>query len=249
MPLKTSSILFKKTKMLLEICTNSYQSVKNAKDAGIKRIELCSELSIGGITPSYGLIKKVLQIPNITTYILIRPRSGNFCYTNEEFSIMKKDIEICKELGCHGIVSGILNPDETIDTERTRDLLNLSKPLSFTFHRAFDIIPNPEEGLKQLINLGADRVLTSGQHPKAINGLETLKKLKQQSENRITILVGGSVSSENAKQFRDAGFDEIHSSASKILTNEASEYFGKALQTVSNPTEIKAILKAIHDEV
>lgn len=235
--------------MLLEICTNSYQSVKNAKDAGAKRIELCSELSIGGITPSYGLIKQVTQISDITKYILIRPRSGDFCYTNEEFDIIKSDIEICKDLGCHGIVSGILNPDNTIDIERTQELINLSKPMSFTFHRAFDVLPNPEEGLKQLIDLGVSRVLTSGQHPKAINGLETLKKLKQQAEDKIIILVGGGVSSENAKHFRDAGFDEIHSSASKTIADEVSEHFGNTLQTVSNTTEIKAILKIIHNEV
>ncbi len=235
--------------MLLEICANSYQSVKNAKDAGIKRIELCSELSIGGITPSYGLIKQVLQISDIDKHILIRPRSGNFCYTHEEFSIIKNDIEICKDLGCQGIVSGVLNSNKTIDIDRTRDLLDLSKPLSFTFHRAFDLVPNPEEGLKQLIDLGVNRVLTSGQHQKAINGLETLKKLKQQAENKIIILIGGGVSSENARVFRDAGFNEIHSSASKIMTTEASKHFGNTKQTVSNPKEINAILKIIHNEV
>ena len=203
--------------MLLEICANSYQSAKNAQNARAHRIELCSELSIGGITPSYGLIKQVIPELDIETFVLIRPRSGNFCYTDDEFEIMKKDIQICKDLECHGIVSGVLNPNKTIDIERTRELLELSKPLSFTFHRAFDIVPNAKEALEQLIDLGVDRILTSGQQPKAIDGFDTLIRLKQQAKNRITILVGSGINSENAKLFKDAGFDEIHASASKVM--------------------------------
>ena len=232
--------------MLLEICANSYQSAKNAQDAGVQRIELCSELSIGGITPSYGLIKQVVTELDIETYVLIRPRSGNFCYSEAEFEIIKKDIQICKDLGCHGIVSGVLNLDNTIDTKRTRELIELSKPLAFTFHRASDIIPNLNEALEQLIELGVDRILTSGQQPKAIDGFETLKELKLQAKDRITILVGSGISSENAKLFKDAGFEEIHASASEVISTESSDYFGNTPQTVSNITEIKAILKQIN---
>ena len=235
--------------MLLEICANSYQSAKNAQDAGAKRIELCSELSIGGITPSYGLIKQVIDELDIETFILIRPRSGNFCYTDDEFEIIKKDIKTCKDLGCDGIVSGILNPDNSIDIERTQELIKLSEPLAFTFHRAFDVVPNPKEALEQLIDLGVERVLTSGQHLKAIDGLDILKALQHQSQNRITVLVGSGVSSKNAKVFKDAGFDEIHASASKITNTESSNYFGNTPQTVSSITEIKAILKVINNEV
>ena len=233
--------------MTLEICANSYQSAKNAQIAGAKRIELCSELSIGGITPSYGLIKQVITGLNIETCVLIRPRSGNFCYTEAELKSIKKDIQICKDLGCHGIVSGVLNEDNTIDIARTQELIKLSKPLPFTFHRAFDIVPNAREALEQLIELGVKRVLTSGQHPKAINGLETLKALNEQANNRITLLVGSGLSSENAKTFKEAGFDEIHASASQIINTESSAYFGNTPQTVSSISEIKAILKVIHD--
>ncbi|MEM5566458.1 copper homeostasis protein CutC [Psychroserpens sp. AS72] len=235
--------------MLLEICANSYQSAKNAQIAGAKRIELCSELSIGGITPSYGLIKQVVDKLDIETFVLIRPRSGNFYYSDDEFEIIKKDIQICKALGCHGIVSGVLNKDSTIDIERTRELIELSKPLSFTFHRAFDVVANPEIALELLIELGVERILTSGQHPKAINGLETLKALHKQAKNRITILVGSGVSSENAQTFKDAGFDEIHASASEVINKESPDYFGNTPQTVSSIKEIKAILKVIADEV
>ena len=140
--------------MKLEVCANSYQSAKNARDAGAHRIELCQELSVGGITPSYGLKKKVITDLSIPTLVLIRPRSGNFVYTDEEFAIMKSDIKQCKALGVHGIVSGVLKEDKSIDIERTKELIALTRPLPFTFHRAFDEVENPEEGLEQLIELG-----------------------------------------------------------------------------------------------
>ncbi|OUS00695.1 copper homeostasis protein CutC [Flavobacteriales bacterium 33_180_T64] len=234
--------------MLLEICANSYQSAKNAQNAGAQRIELCSELFIGGITPSYGLVKQVTSNLDIETFVLIRPRSGNFCYTEDEFEIIKNNIKICKSLGCHGIVSGILNPDNTIDITRTRELVELSKPLPFTFHRAFDMVPNPMITLEQLIDLGIDRILTSGQQPKAAQGLDLLKKLKQQAKKRITILVGSGISSKNVKAFKAEGFDEIHASASEVINTKSSEYFGSIPQTVSSTKEIKAILKAINNE-
>ncbi|WP_047546937.1 copper homeostasis protein CutC [Psychroserpens sp. Hel_I_66] len=235
--------------MTLEICANSYQSAKNAQDAGAHRVELCSELSIGGITPSYGLIKKVINELDIKTFVLLRPRSGNFNYNTSEFEIIKKDIEICKELGCHGIVSGVLKEDNTIDTERTLELIELSKPMAFTFHRAFDLVPDTEKALEQLIDLGVERVLTSGQQPRAIQGLNALKVLQDQAQNRITILVGSGVSSANAKTFKTAGFEEIHASASQVIpnNNDNSSYFGNTPQTVSSVKEIKALLKAIDD--
>ncbi|MEY8848723.1 copper homeostasis protein CutC [Psychroserpens sp. XS_ASV72] len=233
--------------MTLEICANSYQSAKNAVKAGAHRIELCSELSVGGITPSYGLIKKVLSEINIETFVLIRPRSGNFCYSEVEFEIMKSDIQICKTFSCHGIVSGVLNKDRTIDIKRTQDLIELSKPLPFTFHRAFDLVPNTLEALETLIKLGANRILTSGQAVKAIDGLENLKVLQKQAKNRINILVGSGVNPENVKAFRDSGFTEIHASASTVILKETSDMFGNVQQTESNYDTIKELLKVISD--
>ncbi|MCK8481104.1 copper homeostasis protein CutC [Psychroserpens algicola] len=235
--------------MLLEICANSYQSAKHAQDAGADRIELCSELAVGGITPSYGVIKQVVSELDIETYVLIRPRSGNFCYSEKEFEVIKNDIQICKTIGCHGIVSGVLKNDNSIDIERTRELIELSKPLPFTFHRAFDLVQNPKEALEQLIVLGANRILTSGQQPKAIAGIALLKMLKQHAQNRIIILAGSGISSENAAAFKTAGLDEIHASASELISTESSEYFSNTPQTVSSLTEIKAILKAIRYEL
>lgn len=229
--------------MKLEICANSYQSALNAQEAGAHRIELCSELSVGGITPSYGLLKQVVDTLSIPVFVLIRPRSGNFTYSDEELDIMKQDIQLCKSIGCTGIVSGVLKEDSAIDVKRTKELIELSKPLEFTFHRAFDCVENPNKTLEQLIDLGADRVLTSGQEASAEKGLNVLKALNEISNNRITILAGGGISPENAKKFKEAGFNEIHASASSKLETDDS-LFSQPL-TYSDPEKIKAILDAI----
>lgn len=229
--------------MLLEICANSYQSAKNAQDVGAHRIELCQELSVGGVTPSYGLLKQVMNTLSIPVNILIRPRSGNFVYSEEEFKVMKHDIQLCKNLSCAGIVSGILNKDNTIDIERTKELIELSKPLKFTFHRAFDCVKNPFEALEQLINLDVDRVLTSGQAASAEQGIELLKQLNKQAKGRITILAGSGINSNNAKLFKEAGFSEIHASASSKIETEKSLF--SEPQTYSDPIKIKAIIDAI----
>ena len=170
--------------MILEICANSYQSAINAEIAGAHRIELCSEISVGGITPSLGLLKKVMHSLHIPVQVLIRPRSGDFHYSNAEFDIMKENILQCKDLGCAGIVSGVLHANNNIDIERTRELIELSKPLTFTFHRAFDCVTNPKESLKQLIDLKVDRILTSGLQPNAEKGIELLIELQQLAKNK-----------------------------------------------------------------
>lgn len=229
--------------MLLEICVNSYQSAKNAQEAGAHRIELCQELSVGGITPSYGLMKQVIENLSIPVFVLIRPRGGNFVYSDDEFDIMKKNIQICKDLGANGIVSGVLKEDRTLDIERTRALVQSSRPLSFTFHRAFDEIINPEETIEQLIHLEVERVLTSGQQKTAEAGLKFLKILNKIGKGEITILPGAGITSNNADKFGNAGFKEIHASASKEVEQNTS-IFGMT-QTVSDIYTIKAILKAI----
>lgn len=239
--------------MLLEICANSYRSAMHAENAGAHRIELCSELAVGGITPSFGLIKKVTETLKIPIFVLIRPRSGNFSYSDDEFEIMKSDILQCKAMGCDGIVSGILNTDNTIDTERTKALIELAKPLPFTFHRAFDWVKNPAEALAQLRDLGADRVLTSGQEASALKGIELLKLLKKKAANKITVLPGGGINADNAIVFKEAGFNEIHCSAStkikvletpRIPMNSAS-FFDERIITFSDLKNISNIVKAI----
>ena len=199
--------------MKIEICANSYQSAMNAEKAGAHRIELCSELAVGGITPSYGLIKKVLQNISIPVHVLIRPRSGDFSYSDAEFEIMKENIQFCKNLGCKGIVSGVLHADNTIDIERTQELVKRSKPMSFTFHRAFDWVNDPKEEIMKLSEIGVDRVLTSGQEVSAEHGISLLKELRALSD--VGILPGGGINKDNIQLFQEAGFDEVHLSGTK----------------------------------
>ncbi|UAM99025.1 copper homeostasis protein CutC [Polaribacter litorisediminis] len=230
--------------MKLEICANSYQSATNAQNSGAQRIELCSELSVGGITPSYGLLKNISENITIPVNVLIRPRSGNFCYADDEFEQMKSDIKICKKLDFSGIVSGVLNEDNSIDIERTKELIQLSKPLSFTFHRAFDCVEHPKKALNQLMYLGVDRILTSGLQEKAENGIDLLKELQEIAKDNLIILPGSGINSKNAILFKKAGFKEIHSSASKEITS-SSVFFDKTPQTVSDLENIQEILKVI----
>ncbi|MFP4844204.1 copper homeostasis protein CutC [Winogradskyella sp. PE311] len=229
--------------MILEICANSYQSAKNACNAGVHRIELCQELPVGGITPSYGLLKQVIQNLDISVFVLIRPRGGNFVYSEDEFEIMKKDIQLCKDLGCDGIVSGILNEDNTIDIDRTQELVELSKPLQFTFHRAFDEVINPKQALEQLVDLGVERLLTSGQEISAEKGIKLLQELDEITDGKITILAGGGISSDNAQIFKQIGLKEIHASASTHLEG-GNSVFSMPI-TYSDSQKIKAILDEI----
>lgn len=229
--------------MLLEICANSFQSAKNAQTTGAQRIELCEELSVGGLTPSYGLLKKVIAELTIPVFVLIRPRSGDFVYTESEFDIMKQDISLCKELGVQGIVSGVLNKNKTIDVVRTKELVERSRPLPFTFHRAFDELDNPVQGLNQLIELGVDRVLTSGQESSAVDGLPLLTQLNEIARGRLTILPGGGINAKNAAIFKTKGFNEIHASASVQIPQDQGLF--SAPQTVSDLKTIKAIRDAL----
>jgi len=230
--------------MKLEICANSYQSAFNAQNSGADRIELCSELSVGGVTPSYAVLKKVSKEINIPVHVLIRPRSGDFYYSEPEFEVMKEDIQMCIKLGFNGIVSGVLNPDNTIDIKRTKELIEISKPLSFTFHRAFDCALNPKKALEELIDLEVHRILTSGQKEKAIDGIALLKELKIMAQNKLIILPGSGINASNVLLFKKVGFKEIHTSASSIKTN-SKVFFDTTPQTVSDPKTIQEILKVI----
>jgi copper homeostasis protein len=230
--------------MLLEICANSYESAINAQKAGADRIEICSELAVGGITPSYGVLQKIAENISIPVHVLIRPRSGDFCYTDSEFEQMKTDILMCKKMGFQGIVSGILNSDNTINMERTKELISISKPLSFTFHRAFDVVENPKKALEELIELKVDRILTSGLKERAIDGIDLLIELQNLAKNKVILLPGSGINKENCIQFKNAGFTEIHTSASKKI-RENTIFFDKTTQTVSDMNTIQEIIKII----
>ena len=196
--------------MIIEVCAESYEYSLKAEKAGADRIELCKELHLDGLTPEYESAKRTIDSLNIPVFILIRPREGDFIYSNKEFELMKSDITKFKEMGCKGIVSGVLNSDNSIDLKRTKEMVELSKPLEFTFHRAFDIVKDPVEEIENLIKMGIDRVLTSGQKEKAIDGLVLLEQLIRISNNRILIMPGGGISKNNLKDFEL--FNEVHGS-------------------------------------
>jgi len=239
--------------MKVEICANSYESAINAEKAGADRIELCTELAVGGITPSYGLIKKVIEDISIPVNVLIRPRSGDFSYSDAEFDIMKQDILFCKEQGCNGIVSGVLKIDNTIDVPRTKELIEFSKRLSFTFHRAFDWVENPQKAIETLVDLGVQRVLTSGQEISAVGGLKLLKILHQQYRDRLIILPGGGINKENILKFKNAGFKEVHFSATKLhrtlntvkLSMHSDRFFDETQIAISDFDKIKQMINLV----
>ena len=208
--------------MILEVCANSYESAINAEKGGAHRIELCENLSVGGLTPNFELAKKVINELNIPVFILIRPRDGDFNYSAEEFVQIKKDIILFKDLGCKGIVSGILTKDKNIDIKRTRELIELSRPLEFTFHRAFDEVLDPIDGLYKLIEIKSNRLLTSGQKNTAIDGIELIQKLIKISNKKIIIMPGSGINSENITEFKKIESKEIHGSFIKNPNNKNS---------------------------
>ncbi|MEQ8475726.1 copper homeostasis protein CutC [Fulvivirga sp.] len=205
----------------LEICANSVQSVINAEKAGAQRVELCDNLWEGGTTPSAATIKLAKEKTKIAIYVLVRPRGGDFVYSDLEFEIIKEDIRICKELGVEGIVSGVLNADGTVDKARTKILVELSRPLPFTFHRAFDVAAEPFQALEDIIDCGAVRILTSGQKNSAIEGIELLKEIQEKAAGRIIIMPGGGINESNISKLQSIGCQEFHMSGKKAQKSMA----------------------------
>ncbi|MBT8266534.1 MAG: copper homeostasis protein CutC [Bacteroidia bacterium] len=237
--------------MILEVCANSYQSAIAAQNAGAHRIELCVDLEVGGLTPSFGLIKKVLADLNIPVFVLIRPRPGNFTYSDDEFEMMTSDLLLAKEMGCAGIVSGSVTQDYAVHIEQTKALIEMSLPLPFTFHRAFDLLTDPKKAVIDLIDLGADRLLSSGQEYYAYKGLDLLKELRVIANNKIEIMPGGGINPSNAIKFKEAGFNEIHAAAlCKIgeCVSKDGKLFEDDEMRYSDEKIIRGILDAIKDE-
>ena len=197
--------------MKIEICLESVESVIAAARGGADRVEFCSDLFAGGTTPSQGAFKTARKHTTIAMMVMIRPRGGDFCYSDLEFETMREDIRLFKEAGADGVVFGILNPDGTIDTKRSKELIALSRPMQVTFHRAFDMTPNAEEALETLIAMGVDRVLTSGQEASVMEGLPLLKKLVDQGRERIIVMPGAGISERNFAYVHEmVGASEYH---------------------------------------
>lgn len=195
----------------VEISLSGVESAIAAQRGGADRIELCENLLEGGTTPSLGTIAVVRKYLNIEMNVIVRPRGGDCCYSEAEFEVMKRDIETAGEAGADGVVIGILHPDGTVDEERTKTLVDLARPMSTTFHRAFDLTRDPIEALNTLIDLGIDRVLTSGQAASASEGLDVLTELNHHAKDHIVIMAGAGINALNARHIAEtSGVPEIH---------------------------------------
>ncbi|GGE17088.1 copper homeostasis protein CutC [Sphingobacterium cellulitidis] len=205
----------------LEICANSIYSANQAQQAGASRVELCQNLENGGTTPSYGQIKLVRNQLHIGVHVLIRPRSGDFLYTDDEFQEIIEDIRYCKSVGCDGVVIGVLNADGSVDKERMQVLVTEAKPMCVVFHRAFDRCNDPQQALEDIIELGCDRILTSGLQNTAWQGKDLLKELIEQANGRIEIMPGSGVDASNVKEILNyTKATSIHSSAKEIVPSK-----------------------------
>lgn len=185
---------------LIEICLESVESVIAAEKGGADRVELCSDLFEGGLSPSIGTVKMAKKLSNIAINAMVRPRGGDFCYSDIEFEVMKEEVKAFKAEGVNAIVFGILTPEGRIDMERSREIIELARPLPVTFHRAFDMTRDPFEALDDLIALGVDRVLTSGQEPTVFEGIDTLKALIERAGDKVVILPGSGIKERNFKK-------------------------------------------------
>jgi copper homeostasis protein len=196
--------------VVVEACVDSIASALAAQEGGARRIELCADLLEGGCTPSAGTIQLVRKLLSIRVHVIIRPRGGDFCYSDTEFAAMQADIAFCKQTGVDGVVIGILNPDGTVDVGRTRTLIELARPMSVTFHRAFDVTRDPFEALETLIQLGIDRVLTTGQEAYVLEGLDLIGRLVKVADKRISIMPGGITERNLGRVLAETGVTEIH---------------------------------------
>ncbi|HSB92989.1 MAG TPA: copper homeostasis protein CutC [Flavitalea sp.] len=235
---------------MLEVCAFNIQSAIVAERVGAKRVELCDNPVEGGTTPSYGSIRETRDNIKIHLYPIIRPRAGNYWYDKHEFAIMKRDIELCKELQCEGISVGIQNEDGTIDTERFKRIVEWAYPMGVTCNRVFDAAPDPYKALEEIIELGCERVLTSGQRSGAPLGMALLKELVEQGAGRIIIMPGAGVRANNVLELKQqTGATEFHTSARMVIPNRVSHQNPEILdigdELISNEEELRKIVELV----
>jgi copper homeostasis protein len=221
-------------RIILEVCAFNIQSCLIAEKAGAVRVELCDNPVEGGTTPSYGTIKQTREKISIDLYPIIRPRSGNYYYDDNEFAIILHDIRISRELGCNGISVGIQTKEGEIDTERLKRIVEVAGPMGVTCNRVFDAAPDPFKALEEIISCGCERILTSGQKTAAPDATDLLAKLVKQAGDRIIIMPGAGVKSTNLRKLIDkTGATEYHASARKIAPNPVT-YFNKEVNDYGN---------------
>ena len=224
--------------MIVEICANSRQSAINAVAGGAMRIELCRQLELGGTTPTEDDIRYCVHELKLRTHVLVRPRAGDFVYTDAEFEQVCRKVELCRQCGAHAVVVGFLTPDGMIDEERTRHVVQLAAPMEVTFHRAFDeMCQDPLEALEAIIRCGCHRLLTSGCQPNAEAGIPTIRALVQQARGCILIMAGAGVTPGTARRIvQETGVPEIHGSCKHTLPDGTSE---------TNPETVRQLIKSI----
>ena len=244
---------------LLEVSIEGVDGLLVAQDNGADRVELCTSVLEGGITPSIGIVIEALRQSRVPVFVIVRPRGGDFLYSDVEFESMRQDVIALKTLGVPGIVTGCLTAGGEVDEERTAELLRLARPMSFTFHRAFDMVRDPLQALEILIGQGVDRLLTSGQRASAIEGLANLKQLGELANGRIIVMPCGGIRAANiGKVCRETGLWELHFAAHKMEPS-AMRYqnpqvvMGRTLQdheylkTVTDPTTVRETVEAARD--
>ncbi|HEV8284356.1 MAG TPA: copper homeostasis protein CutC [Chitinophagaceae bacterium] len=238
---------------IIEIATSDFETTKAAVKGGADRIELCANLDEGGTTASYGTIYQCRESFDVLIYPIIRPRGGDFLYSDDEYEIILHDVKLCKQLGCDGIVIGLLNADGTIDVKRTAAIIEIAYPMGVTFHRAFDRCRDPFEAMEQLIQIGCERILTSGQKPGAPDGIELIAQLNQKADHRIVIMPGSGVRKENIKTLAEkTGCTEFHSSL-RNKTKSKMEFIHPSFENSSesymnnsiDPAEVAALRNAL----
>ena len=205
----------------VEVCVDSVASAIAAEQGGAHRLELCSNLAEGGVTPSAGLIAMVREQVAIELRVLIRPRAGDFCYSPDEFEVMSRDVLLAKQLGANGVALGILDADGNVDTARTRDLVKLARPLQVTFHRALDMARDLNDALEAVLETGCDRILTSGAALTAEQGIVTVAGLVNSADNRIQIVAAGGIREHNVRQIVEkTGVCEVHAALQTPIASQ-----------------------------
>ncbi len=206
---------------ILEVCADSVQSAVAAQEGGADRVELCSALVIGGLSPSAAMFRQVRENTDLKIRVLLRPRFGDFCYDEYEFRTLKEEVEQFRGLGADGVVIGILKPDGTLNMEQMEELVKAAKGIGITMHRAFDVCRDPYEALEQCVSLGIDTILTSGQKSSAWEGRERLSELVRQADGRIDILAGAGIGPESIRELADyTGVCSFHMSGKKVLDSQ-----------------------------